>query len=452
MSLLLDVISYQGDPLDSPSSFTVDDMPVTIGRRSDNHWVLPDPENFLSGHHASVDCRDGRYFMTDSSSNGVFINQSPSPIGKGLSVELVDGDHIRIGDYDITVSLIASSPAQNTPDFPDNPFPDNPFGDDEAEMDDDPFKNFGMDIPEPDIEPSPEKGPGSAEYFPQEPDPFADFLSPSDSGEERKIQNAPISPLEEPFEPQSGKNHQKTSSDNHKLARQTNRLPSQTQRSKPGPEKTTTGQPSHPATATASSASIHKFLQGAGLDNSALADTLSDDTFYIIGKLLRTSVQGAMEVLRSRTDLQKIIGTDVTTMKAKNNNPIKFSVSGDEALTRLLTPHTQGYMQSVDAIEEAFDDMKAHQMAVLAGMQSALQSVLKRFNPEVLEQRLEKKSPISAAIPIHRQAKLWGQFEELYETIEVEAQDDFNQLFGRAFARAYEEQVRKIKQSKRGYD
>jgi predicted component of type VI protein secretion system len=71
--------------------------------------------------------------------------------------------------------------------------------------------------------------------------------------------------------------------------------------------------------------------------------------------------------------------------------------------------------------------------------------VLKRFHPEHLEQRLQKKSPIGVNIPIRKQAMLWNLFEDLYDEIETEAQDDFSRLFGRAFAKAYDDHLRKSK-------
>ena len=74
--------------------------------------------------------------------------------------------------------------------------------------------------------------------------------------------------------------------------------------------------------------------------------------------------------------------------------------------------------------------------------------VLKRFNPEYLEQRLQKKSPISIKIPIRKQAMLWDLFQDLYDEIEKEAQDDFNRLFGRAFTKAYDDQLRKAKNNR----
>ena len=53
-----------------------------IGRAHDNDWVLPDPLRYLSAHHARVQFRDGSYFLVDTSTNGVFVNDGTVPIGR----------------------------------------------------------------------------------------------------------------------------------------------------------------------------------------------------------------------------------------------------------------------------------------------------------------------------------------------------------------------------------
>ena len=82
-------------------------------------------------------------------------------------------------------------------------------------------------------------------------------------------------------------------------------------------------------------------------------------------------------------------------------------------------------------------------------MQTALLGVLKRFDPDKLEQRLQENNPISAHIPIHKQAMLWSLFEKMYVEIEREASDNFYRLFGEAFAESYEQQINNLKNSKK---
>ncbi|NOQ16867.1 MAG: type VI secretion system-associated FHA domain protein TagH [Methyloprofundus sp.] len=194
---------------------------------------------------------------------------------------------------------------------------------------------------------------------------------------------------------------------------------------------------------------IDNFLRGAGLENAGISDQLTPEKFFIIGNILRASVQGTMDVLGGRAKIKNEMHLDVTMIRAVQNNPVKFSVGAEEAIRKMLVPQDKGYLPAEEAIEEVFDDIRAHQFSVIAGMQTALLEVLKRFDPEKLEHRLQKQSPIAASIPIHKQAKLWRLFATLYDDIESEATDNFYHLFGQAFAESYEEQIIKLKNSKR---
>lgn len=76
-----------------------------IGRGQDNDWVLPDPDRYLSVHHARVRFRGGAYFIEDISTNGVFVNGARRALGKSASPRLRDGDRLRLGAYELQVSL-----------------------------------------------------------------------------------------------------------------------------------------------------------------------------------------------------------------------------------------------------------------------------------------------------------------------------------------------------------
>ena len=84
----------------------------TIGRATDNEWILPDPERYLSGKHARIDFRAGAYVLVDTSSNGTYVNGAQVPLGKYHDYALKDGDYIRLGEYELLVSI------DKTNDFP----------------------------------------------------------------------------------------------------------------------------------------------------------------------------------------------------------------------------------------------------------------------------------------------------------------------------------------------
>src|ERR1700721_3067776 len=84
----------------------------SIGRSIDNDWILPDPERYLSGKHTRIDFRAGSYVLVDTSSNGTYVNGAQVPLGKYHDYALKDGDYVRLGEYELLVSIDKSN------DFP----------------------------------------------------------------------------------------------------------------------------------------------------------------------------------------------------------------------------------------------------------------------------------------------------------------------------------------------
>lgn len=78
----------------------------TIGRSLECDWPLPDSKRFISSKHAMIDYQGGAYYLVDMSRNGVFVNGSASPVGKGNPQRLFDGDTLRLGEFEIRVALI----------------------------------------------------------------------------------------------------------------------------------------------------------------------------------------------------------------------------------------------------------------------------------------------------------------------------------------------------------
>ena len=182
-----------------------------------------------------------------------------------------------------------------------------------------------------------------------------------------------------------------------------------------------------------------------GLDAPGLKlHELTPDTMRTIGVLLRESVRGAVELLVARAALKREMRAEMTMIVSRQNNPLKFSPTVEVALAHLLGPSSPGFMPAAPAVRDAFDDLRAHQLGVMAGMRAALEGVLQRFNPEQLESKLTRKSTLASLIPAARKARLWELFNELFAQLQTEAQDDFDELFGKAFLRAYEDQLDRL--------
>jgi FHA domain-containing protein len=189
---------------------------------------------------------------------------------------------------------------------------------------------------------------------------------------------------------------------------------------------------------------VQAFLEGLGIADPGLPAQLTPELMHRIGELLREATQGTIELLLARALVKRELRAEVTMIVSHDNNPLKFSPNVDVALTHLLAPRGQGFLAPVEAMRDAYGDLRAHQFGFMAGMRAALAGVLQRFDPATLEKRLSEPSMLDNLLPMNRRARLWGLYTELYRDIASEAEDDFQVLFGRAFLRAYEEQVRRM--------
>src|SRR5688500_3112331 len=105
MALKLRVISDHYKALGKRSSRLFGVTGGRIGRSTDNDWVLPDPDRSVPSHHCKVAFKAGKWLLEDTSTNGVFINGSDTPASIEGAYSLQDGDRIRLGDYEILVSI-----------------------------------------------------------------------------------------------------------------------------------------------------------------------------------------------------------------------------------------------------------------------------------------------------------------------------------------------------------
>lgn len=79
-----------------------------IGRSKTAKWTLNDPTKHMSNFHAEVTFKDGQYFLTDISSNGMFLKTPYKKFVKGVPMPLTQKSAVMIGDYVIGVKTIES--------------------------------------------------------------------------------------------------------------------------------------------------------------------------------------------------------------------------------------------------------------------------------------------------------------------------------------------------------
>lgn len=193
---------------------------------------------------------------------------------------------------------------------------------------------------------------------------------------------------------------------------------------------------------------LQALLRGLGI--SALDTKLSaPELAELVGAMLREATVGTMGVLTARAVTKRESRLEMTMIGSVANNPLKFFPDAEHALTQMLDRPHRGYMAPVKAYANAYDDLKAHELAMLAGMNGALSGMLQRFDPSVIEQRLQVPGVMDKLLVANRKAKLWDRLVAIYKELSNEAGDDFQRLFGEKFGTAYEEQMKRLREGRK---
>ena len=189
------------------------------------------------------------------------------------------------------------------------------------------------------------------------------------------------------------------------------------------------------------------FCEGAGV-NIKLPQGLTPELMKVLGQVLHHSIDGTIKLVAVRAAAKQELKADVTTIQARNNNPLKFSPDAGVAIEQLLQPPMRGFMMGPVAVNDVMDDLLGHAIGTMAGMRAALTGVLDKFEPGKLEGKLAGNSVLDSVLPMNRRAKLWELYLQHFKRIRDDAQDDFHDLFGKAFIEAYEEQLDKLDASR----
>ncbi len=485
MALIIKVISYKGLPPSQEIRAQFDSQGGSIGRSPDNHLVLPDPEKYISRLHASIIFTAGQYFIQDSSTGGTYLYDSDGLLQQTRAA-LHDGEKLRIGEYELVVSLTDASQSGFAPslempvrqlDLLDSNMPDDPFI--VAQPASKPLENdfFASFIEQPESSPFHQSftPPQVAETAPDATTAsvddldFSDLLStldalpgvssgssisqpelptlPADFFADEEVPETPIPVIVEKPDPfnfaESAPLSDPFSGFDTPVFVPEQTIPAEPVIMPPVSEPVRPAPAQLPVDAVVSSSSdqqlLQAFLAGAGInDLNGVPAEQWPVLMRTSGELLRSMVDGLMQVLRARAELKSQFRVSVTTMRSIDNNPLKFTPSVDDAMKLMLAPTNPGFLPPKTAVSEGFRDIMNHQIAMTAGIQAALAEILARFDPQLIEKNHTE------GVLFQKKAKCWEYYAEQYPQLKALAQEEF---FGDAFADAYEKQMQLLNRS-----
>jgi type VI secretion system FHA domain protein len=405
----------------------------TIGRSLESDWVLPDSQRYMSSRHASIDFRSGSYYIVDTSTNGVYVNDAEQPVGRGNPQRLFTGDRLRIGEYEMSVEISEVEDARET------------LANDKHV---DPVSK-AQRVPPPD--------PTRADMIaPHEITAVGIEMLIDEDAEIQQIQrhnkaNLANLRLEEDIAPAKPKAAPPPVSAAAKrpeppavsaAARVVPRAPGAPAAPKPhinvaaGARLSSPPLPATPPAAFAA-VSLDAFFRGAGLPAQRLDDKQTEQVLHRLGQLMREVVLGVTENLHLRAEQKNVMHVPTTTIQPQNNNPLKFSASVEEALNNLLFRDSAEYLSAVDAVRETFGDIKQHQQNILGALRSAVVDYVGRLDPDELESKVSngRSGPLINAA---NKLKYWDLFKDLYQVVSAHQPGQFPHQFLEELARAYE--------------
>lgn len=400
----------------------------TIGRLPDNDWVFADP--YVSGRHALIRYVNGKYFIEDTSTNGVFINSPENRVGRSQAQQLNDGDLLFIDAYKIRVSI------KNDPEKKGAFDPFAPL---------DPKATNLMRKPQP-VEAEEEDltanlVPADADDEEEEPEDAdrssTEWYGMGDSQSDRAKVSSPVTSIMPPPPPVRALRSVPTPE--RVVARAAQSAPATRPAASPIPiARARTDAES--ATAT----QLQALLDAAGIEG--LEPT--PEAALVLGEVLRTAVGGVMEVLRARERMKDELRLRGTTFKAAHNNPLKFSANTDDAFHNLLVKRNAAYLEPADAFEDAFDDLREHQNAIMSAMRLAFEAMLAQFDPERLQEDFDRQIRKGSILGVPAKLRYWDLYRDKYAALTRDADASFRTLFCDEFAKAYEEQLARAKASR----
>ncbi len=418
----------------------------TIGRSADNDWVLPDPQRYVSAHHARVSFRQGAYFLEDLSTNGAFVNDGDVALHKLGPHRLANGDLLRFGDYQVSVVLELEAPAEPAapPSADQLAVPTSIHGlrtigraaqtDIGASLDLD-----ALLIPDPD---APEVPPHAAAAV-MAPVGIGQGNSATDSANQSggfrpvNAYGQAVARIARPsgsrLEPEA-----EAEPDEAVIARRIARLARAA--GKDLRQLNGGNGASAPALYDVQSG-LQAFCRGAGIDAEKLPADAQTRMMHLVGQLFREAFVGMKDLERSRNDIRNRYRIEIQA-DADDPRPSLARMGVEELLIEILHQHETRRLDAVQWLREQMTTWKDHENAVLQAMQEAFVEFVGRLDPAELEARFERAAR-RGKLRSGGKAQAWELYGDFYRNLVEKPAEHMPHTFVEAFSLAYRELLKK---------
>ncbi|MEO6186317.1 MAG: type VI secretion system-associated FHA domain protein, partial [Steroidobacteraceae bacterium] len=326
---------------------------------------------------ARIHFRQGGYYLEDTSTNGVFVNESPTPQGRRGLYALRAADVLRMGEYRIQVHIDEEG-AQTSPGTGTmanmsvvNVMPLRAVGHDADDL--------GASLNIEALIPSDTTGP-VAKLAAAGVNGRGDALTSTLSAQQRltRLRAAARARLEGNVTPLLNVHN-----------------------------------------------GMQAFCRGAGIDPARVPMESEAQSLHLAGRLLREAVIGLKEILRAQQSFRDHYGLE--SDKPDGRSPLEQGA--DEYLLELITGHERHQFDAVMQLRGYLTHASLHDVAVDPALRSALGQFMAHLSPTRMESAGGNTSAETG----------WARYKDIYGNLLQATGEDVPHLFLEAIAQAYTE-------------
>jgi type VI secretion system FHA domain protein len=421
MALRLRVISDHRHRLGDKSTFVFGISGGSIGRSSENDWVLPDDMRYVSSRHARIVFHQGRYILQDTSSNGTYINDNERPLGSQNPHELRTGDVLRIGEYHVQVLIDSAN------DFNLDDSALYATGSTSSRKRVPPTRDLGASLRlENLLEASGDNANGS--LIP------VNAFGQAVSARTRALQSSATQPEEPSTEMQLDVDSDAVA---RRIARLARAAEKQQREKAQAAQSAPATVPAPPSAHTSSHSPAHDnlaglqaFCRGAGIGPETLPVDAHARMLHVAGQLVRECLVGLKAATRHQQDQRSQL--HVTYEKEPSDFlPSLERHSVEELIQELLRAHDSRRFDAVQWLRAAFSGARQHEDAMGRAMQAAFVDFIGRLDPRDLATRFERSAR-------RKTMGNWELYGDFYRSLCETPPGTLPHIFVETFAQSYE--------------
>jgi type VI secretion system protein ImpI len=154
--------------------------------------------------------------------------------------------------------------------------------------------------------------------------------------------------------------------------------------------------------------------------------------------LLRLFVEETRQLLEARSAAKRMTRSATqTVIQPRDNNPLKFSPTTDEALRILFGPPRPTYLDARGAFAQAFLDLKTHQVRSYAAMQQAVRLLGEDLDPVEIDKSVSEDGGLAKLVG-SRKGRLWDAYVSRWDAKNRRSDDRLVDAFMRYYADCYD--------------